>query len=123
MDFWGKNEDWTTYALIHEKHEPNMTFWVDGNPVAAGGLAIPFPGVAEAWIYLPKGSITAGVLLAIRHQLDEWIKEYELHRVQALTEYLWKASRRFLESLGMEYEGRLRKYIAGIDFALYSRVS
>jgi hypothetical protein len=103
-----KTEDVTQWAKTHEKLKPNMVFIYDGRIVAAGGLGILWPGVAEAWLHLER-NCPGRAIVEVKRQLYEWIEEHHLWRVAALVNSEWKQGNRFLEWLGMSFEGRLRK--------------
>lgn len=110
------------YAKIHEKTKPNVTFVQDGVVLASGGLGVIWMGVAEAWIYI-SAIAGASIILGVKDQLQEWIQDYDLSRVQAVVRSDWKEGRRFLEWLGFYLEGTMRKFGPhGNDACLYARV-
>lgn len=122
MDYY----DWSQYdhqaALYCEKLIPNATYFDFDRILACGGLNIIYRGFAEAWVYLPKDAGKTSVMI-VKDQLQEWIEQYQLIRVQATAMADWRNGCRFLEWLGMQYEGRMRKSsIDGRDQALYAWV-
>jgi hypothetical protein len=97
-------------ALFH-KQQPNATFIQNGKIMASGGFVMVGPGIAEAWLCLaPEAG--KSIVMEIRRQMEEWIRDYSITRVQSVTKLGAERDRRFLEWLGMSHEG---------DFSLYAR--
>jgi hypothetical protein len=113
-----------TYATAHYEHGPAVTFMVDGKVAACGGYAMPWEGTAEMWVAISQEfKHCPAVVVGIKRQMLEWIDDKNLTRVQATVKSDWSVGRRFLEWLGMDYEGTLRKLGPnGIDQCVYARV-
>jgi RimJ/RimL family protein N-acetyltransferase len=119
----GDQVDWRKYAKIHEVLKPSLTFEKDGEALLSCGVTVYRPGFAEAWIYLSKaGGKNGSVLMAAKRQLEEWIRDLSLIRVQAIVRADWEKGERFLRWVGMEKEGRLRRYFPDeSDAFVYAR--
>ncbi len=114
--------DILAWGKAHKAMGPSVTLAVDGKPAACGGFGLLWMGTAEMWATIEK-NCRPGVVIAIRTQVDEWIRDYALDRVQSMTPASWRPGQRFLEWLGFEPEGVLRKMGPhGIDQILYARV-
>jgi len=120
----GMRGDWDGEVKVKEGLKPSATFLSNsGEVMACGGVFILWPGTGEAWLFLSR---LAGysVVLSVKKQLEEWMKQYDLQRVQAEVRSDFSAGRRFLEWLGMDLEGTLRKFGPnGFDYAMYARVT
>lgn len=102
-----------------------LTAQKDGEILAITGLILIHPGMAEIWSFTGKAADKCKVLFA---QLSVmivgfWIKKYNLHRLQANVYHEHTQSIRWLEWLGFEREGLMRKFgFLKDDFYLYARV-
>jgi hypothetical protein len=112
------------WAEMHRRAGPCVSIVADGEVMACGGIGLAWPGVAEAWMTLsPEGAQKPHVLLEIRKQVREWIETYHLWRLQASAMCAWPKAARFLEWLGMQKEGVLRRMAPdGADMVLYAWV-
>ena len=124
-DFLAINEDSEqsrTYAIAHSNHGPAMTFRVDGKVAACGGYGSPWPGMAEMWLSVATEFLRCpSVIVELKRQFRGWIDKEGLLRVQATTRSNWPQGRRFLEWLGMRYEGTLHRMgPRGVDQVLYA---
>lgn len=92
--------------------------------VACGGFVILWPGLAEMWLTVDIDTATLpGVPLKLHRQLDEWIAQHGLDRVQSTTPVEWETGARFLEFLGFKKECVMKKFgPRGIDQYLFARV-
>jgi RimJ/RimL family protein N-acetyltransferase len=116
------NNDVLAWGMVHKKAGMAETFTVDGKPVACGGFHFLWKGTAEMWLSMGC-DCKPGVVLAVKRKVGEWIRDYSLDRVQAITPASWKKGQRFLEWLGFEREGLLRKLGPnGVDQMLYARL-
>ena len=106
-----------------EAMKPNVTILFNGRVEVCGGLGMLLKGTAEGWIVIDQKPHKESVLAA-REQMDEWMRDYDLHRVQAVVREDFEAGARFLvDRMGMEYEGTLRCfYSPTISALLYARV-
>ena len=102
------------------------TLMVNGIPVACVGLVLQDWGKAEAWT-LFSNSFQNHVLTIyrlIKTGLKMAFHEKNLSRIQATIDPSYPATVKWIESLGFEYEGRLRKYgPLGQDFLMYARTN
>ena len=97
----------------------------DGHLVLSAGVWQLWPGVGEAWL-LPSARLLSrprGPVRIVRRFLDEIAKREGYTRVQATTHADFDRGERFLEWLGFEREGVLRKFGPdGSDHKIYSRI-
>lgn len=111
-----------TLGKAHKAMGPCASLAIAGHVYASGGLTIHWKGTAEMWATIGKER-PLSVLGAMKRQVNAWVEEYGLDRVQAITDPEWKGGCRFLEWLGFTMECRLRKMGPnGVDKALYARV-
>jgi RimJ/RimL family protein N-acetyltransferase len=102
--------------------KPNVTISCDKRIEVCGGLSILLKGTAEGWIVVDRKPHWQSVIDA-RRQLDEWIRDYDLHRVQAIVREDFKAGGRFLVWMGMHLEALLEKfYSPSMSALLYARI-
>jgi len=96
--------------------------FLEGRLVGCGGLVIPWPGMAEAWILLVKDIQKLCVNPAVvRRKLKGLIRKYGLRRVQAPLRADFDAGIKYAKYLGFEYEGCHRKYHRdGTDAYMYA---
>ena len=118
--------DYTVWAnkLIHN----GMAFTgvENGHLVGAAGLAPLWEGVAEGWFLggwrLHDNKFAA--IRIIRRELDRMVKENNLHRLQCVVRTDWPEAQKFIEFLGWESEGVMKKYTFDkIDYIRYAKVS
>lgn len=93
------------------KSGPAYTLFKDGEIVTIGGVAKLWKGVGEAWALVSQ-PVKHPVLFhkTIKTMLDFIIKNERLHRVQAVVFVNNIAGHRWIESLGFQGEGILKKY-------------
>lgn len=108
---------------------PARTLEVHGRVVACAGIVVWNPNLeqrtGEAWALVDHAAAQACPLLvsrAVRKGLEEFQREYNIVRVNALAEAGNRRNVRWLEALGFEREALCRKWIDGVDFYLYARV-
>jgi hypothetical protein len=102
-----------------------ITVYKGDDILAITGLLLIHPGMAEIWSVTGKPVDENKVLFAKVSVLviDTWIRKYGLHRLQANVFVEHERSIEWLEWLGFEREGRMRKFgINGDDFYGYARV-
>ena len=88
------------------------TLMVDGVPVACIGLALQEWNKAEAWA-LFSASFKEHILTIYRMVvagIDYALKNYGIVRIQTTIDPNWPGTVRWIESLGFEYEGTLKKF-------------
>lgn len=99
-------EELDTYAAARAEDEA-YTCRVDGVPVAAFGLTLYWPGVAEIWLVptpLLRASLKS-VMIHARQRLAAAIARRGLHRVQTDVLADFAAGQRFVEAFGLRAEG------------------
>ncbi len=123
-----RNYDNPDFGLYLDRlHKTGNCFTVThGNDVVfCGGVTlIPNSGTGEAWV-LTSAQVWrhARKLLQVSESvLDIVATDYNLQRLQAHVRTDWKAAISFVERLGFDREGRLRKYNNGQDYFIYARV-
>jgi len=107
------------------KEGPSFTLEVDGKVIWCGGIRVFWEGVGEAWCLISDegARMPKTVFSSIKKILDFVQKDLALHRVQATARIDIPMFHKFLEHLGFEREGVLRKFLAdGTDSYIYSRV-
>ncbi|MBN2323805.1 MAG: hypothetical protein JXQ30_08720 [Spirochaetes bacterium] len=93
--------------------------------VFCGGVVIYWKGVGEGWLICNHTirKYIREVCFYVGEYLKKIISEDDLHRVQATVPAQWGQGVRFLERMGFQREGLLRKYSKDAeDYYIYSRV-
>jgi RimJ/RimL family protein N-acetyltransferase len=97
----------------------------DGEFLGCAGYAMPWPGVAEVWLWaMPEVkkipvSLTKLLLRALKH-IE---KERRVHRISAEVRVGNTRAQRWVSIMGFVYEGTMKKRGPdGSDFMLYARV-
>jgi hypothetical protein len=99
-----------------------LTLIVNGNPVACIGIAVQEWNKAEAWALFAEGfeKYKLSIYRKIKESIIEAFKQ-NIIRIQATIDPI---NMRWIESLGFEYEGRLRKFgPSGEDYLMYSKIA
>lgn len=81
-------------------------------PIVSGGILLYWPGVAELWFHGVQEA-TQHPVPVFRHSkrlVEQWIKDFNLHRIQLTIDASFLASYRFAEALGFELESRMPKW-------------
>jgi hypothetical protein len=111
------------YAAKLQAAGPAVTFLEDGAPVAVGGLAILFAGVAEAWCVIGEAPALP-LVRSLRRLLDLETAMLGLHRIQAHARADADGACRLLVHLGFAAEGLARAFGPDrSDHVLYGRVT
>ena len=101
---------------------PCLTLMEGEEAIACGGIVMLLAATAEIWLRLSRKAGPHAVR-ELRAQMYRWIESLRLNRLQASGPTTWKELPRFLEWLGMQSEGILRKYGPnGEDYFMYSWV-
>jgi hypothetical protein len=101
---------------------PCLTLLDGGEAIACGGVVTMFSTSGEIWLRLSKKAGPHAVR-ELKTQMYRWISELKLNRLQATGPAAWKELPRFLEWLGMQREGILRRFGPnGDDYFIYSWV-
>lgn len=110
--------------VLDEASEQAGTLICDEFLVCSTGFRTLWPGVAECWT-MPSIYVRLYAMRyarAIRRYIDQVIDTFGYHRVQTACiddQFHWD----WMEFLGFESEGRLRKYTSdGVHFRMFSRV-
>lgn len=79
---------------------------------AVGGIVAAMPHVGEAWVFLDRRffELPRKVILQIVSEIEWGLNSVSASRIQATTEVDFLRGQRFLERLGFEEEGLLKKY-------------
>lgn len=108
------------------KKGPAVTIFVDGEPICAGGVAfIHGTKMGESWGFVGKNIAKhkKAVLILSRKFLDDVFDEYEMRRLQSTCRADIETHIRYLEYMGFEREGLLRRFGRnGEDYIMYARV-
>ncbi len=125
QDLWLSGQDWETAAKGWKDGGPAFTLVIDGELVGCGGVVLMPWQCGEAWTLFStlffKHYRTA--YKVIKENLERVIKERKLKRVQSLVNPEHEGACRFIEHLGFQCEGLLRKVGPnGEDLLIFSRV-
>ena len=105
---------------------PAYTMMVDGEPVACAGIILQEWNKADAWALL---SILfyhhkIKVYRVMKAGIESLIAERQLRRVQAFIDPRYPSAVDFIECLGFEFEGRLKKWgPQSEDFFIFARTN
>lgn len=102
-----------------------VTLYLNEKPEAIFGLTVLWDGNADVWTLLSKEACRHPISLqkAAKSLLERYSQNLELRRISAATDPKHKGGSRWLESLGFQREGTMRKYGPdGSDWDLYARV-
>ena len=94
--------------------------------VACGGIYPMWDGVGEAWFIGSKLVYKHPILITktIRQYLNKLMNIKNFHRVQAYVKQDWEQAKRWIELVGMQKEGMVRKFSPdGRDHILYAKVN
>lgn len=109
-------------AFKAEKGEA-YTLTIDGKVICIAGLFEMWPGVAEVWTLMSDEAHRYGI--AITRFIKKLIAEHtgDYHRVQCTVAEDYEISHKWLNVLGFEREGLLRKFArTGDSYYMYARV-
>lgn len=96
--------------------------WLDGSPMAAGGLAERWPCVWEVWMFGRPGCKPALMPLMrwLRQKIKYYCYEHGVHRLECESHQDHDEAHRFLEGMGARIECVLPMYGKdGSDFIRY----
>lgn len=107
-----QREPWTL-AIEKQTGGPAVTA-LDGDMIlGCAGLLLPWPGIAIAWMVLSEQIGEHGVWMTkmVKRFLDDMIRCYALHRIEAVVLADNERNRRWIERLGFTREnGCARAY-------------
>jgi len=103
---------------------PAFTGVADGEIIASGGILPLWKGVGEAWVVSSDLVNLYPLTFAkvIWRKLKELIKIMNFERIQTTVDIEHKVSIAWVERMGFEYEGPMRKYLAGRTYLRYAWV-
>ena len=113
-------------AHIKENSGPALT-GVEGEIIlGCAGIILPWPGVGLAWMVLGEHVEKHGLWMTrmVRRFLDDSIRNFHLHRLEAMTLTTNVRNQRWIETLGFTREnGCAKQYTPGRqDMIRYERV-
>ena len=112
------------FSKIIYGNGPAMTGFVDGKPVCIAGITMMWNGVGEAWALMAEGFEKHKFFIhrnVVRFMNKEIIMN-NIKRLQASADINHSKAIVWLEHLGFETEGRMRKYFNGHDYWRFARV-
>ena len=106
-----EHREWKRWSIDNQIQGPAWSIMNGEEIVACCGVRILWEGVGEAWLVFSGGveGHTIEATKIIRRYLRRIIEDQKLRRVQAFTSVNAPKSARYLEVLGFEKEGVLRK--------------
>ena len=112
-------------AAYFQKHGFGLTALADDGIVGAAGVVQVLPGNWEVWSYttelFPKYGFA--VHRSVKRFLDAFTKRPNWRRYQCVVDSTHPVAVRWVEALGLEREGTLRKYGPnGEDYHQYARI-
>lgn len=117
--------EWVEKAYAYEKSGPCYTGFVDGEVIACAGVHLLWPGCGEAWAVVTPKVYDNPLFFhrAVKNLLQHIINKHKLYRVQATVLDGFARGMKWLEVLGFECEGLMRKYLNDEDHWRYARVA
>ena len=113
-------------SLVEHPNIDAFTLEDDDEILAVGGAHIMWPGVAEAWVLVSPSGKQHGRLFAryAKRRFEGMLKENSIRRMQATIHVTDEPAMRFVEWLGFEREGLMRKYgVEGEDYIRVARIA
>lgn len=94
--------------------------------VACAGVIVPYQGMGEFWMIpgslVPKYGLT--VSKEAKRFIADTVERFSLHRIQATVREVDQRAVRWIERLGFEREGLMKRYGSdGRNYFMYARVS
>lgn len=122
---WIEKPEFEQWAEAWKDHLWAYTVTVDGIPVACAGVALQEWHKAEAWAIFSSDFKAHKLFIYrfIKAGITESFREHKLVRLQSTIDPQFPENIKWIETLGFEYEGRLRNYgPQGQDYLMYSRI-
>jgi hypothetical protein len=119
------------HELLHHPEDKYRAWAIlneEGNPVALGGFAFPWPKVADAFMtFSQEVENNHELAMAIFWRMKKIAKmafdQYDLHRIEATAPYDKTDRARWLKNIGFKQEGCLKKYGPdGQDYVMFGMV-
>jgi len=108
---------------IKENSELSLAILDEKGILCLCGCIITWHGVGEIWLKLVRKDHLKSLIKELRRLLQLGAKKFQLRRLHAYVDTDFDKGRRFIEFLGFEKEGLLRKYsYYGKDQFIYSRL-
>jgi hypothetical protein len=103
-DKWGRG-DWRI-AYNKEVMGPAYSAVCSGQIIACAGIVIPWPGVGTCWATFGEGVARHPLWLSrtCRRVLNDVIRAFNLHRIEAISLLNNERNQRWLKMLGFEQE-------------------
>ena len=94
------------YALTRERGGPAFTARVGEDILGCAGVILQWPGVGYVWVALDKRAAQYGVWITrtVRHILNDVIRIFNLHRVEAVVLSDDLTNLRWIQTLGFKIE-------------------
>lgn len=102
------------------------TLLYDNGILCCGGVLLYRKGFGEAWILCSRQVDEHPIITirAVKRIMEGIIRKYNMYRLQATVRCDWQQAQGFIEFLGFQKEGRLRKYGPDeSDYYMYSRIT
>jgi hypothetical protein len=93
--------------------------------IAAGGIYLIWEGVGEAWFLGSNNLLSSPIeaVKSVKRYLNSIMKDFNLHRVQAMTLESENDLKRWMKFLNMKEEGIMNKYCRdGRNFIRWAKV-
>ena len=113
------------WAKINEEHSVGYSGFYEGRFIGCGGIRMLWPGVGEAWAIFAEDprEFAHEIYHYVSMGLEHIIAEHGLWRVQTPIAADIAVNIRFIENLGFEREGLMKKFGPdGDDFYIYAKV-
>ena len=113
-------------AHYFKKHGVGFTALADDGIVGAAGVVMVLPGNWEVWCYTTEMFSKYGFAIhrSVKRFLDAFAKRSDWRRFQCVVDSTYPVAVRWVEALGLEREGTLRRYGPdGQDYYQYARVT
>lgn len=118
------SNDFVEAMRFHESRCTSFTAFYNEDVMCCGGVNVLWEGVGEAWTV--NGPLTLKYPVTFHKIIVRWLKlltdKHRLLRLQSIVDAQNETHIRWIESLGFEREGTLRKYHGGKDYHLYARI-
>lgn len=96
---------------------------VDGQVIGCAGMVPLLPGVGEIWALfsdaLPQHKVS--MFKELKRHLEH-LHAQGYPRLQTVVQHGFETGKRFVERLGFEFEGSMRKYINGETYDRYAKI-
>ena len=120
------SQTWKEWARSFTKKDLGFSGVENGHLIGAAGLVKVWDGVFEGWFLggwrLHENKFSS--IRIVRRELDKMVVDNNIHRLQCVVRADWNEAQKFIEFLGWEKEGLMKKYSTdGEDYYRYARVT